>query len=755
MYVVNGTTCYFISKGNVYTYTIKTKELKEVISDGKIQKMVPTVKGIIYAKGKLFHWDVYVDHKIIVKGAKSFYEMDNYFYFTKDDKDFQISFEQLFTSKEPSKEVESYKPKTSEEILFSDLDGITTSRELKTAAEQTAVKTSSTDNYISGLDSATKGQKNTIKRARQQAEIVWIPLEDITSWANREPFEAGKEYKGVPYGQPVNAKYVPWSASLEEFLESVNDPKSKMYTSKSTYNKVAPYYSSDCSSFVSWSLQLDKRKTTSTLNESCNKVESQDIYNVQIGDILVKRKDHTVLISDVGYDSDGNIVSIEIIEQTPPSPIITRYGVGGTKTLANLTQRYFESNYILYRSKTINNVTYKHSCAVPLEGDNCSKCTVSNSTSNEEKESEKPKESEPKLEAPKIVLNTPVIKKASIQSSGNLISWNHVSNAKNYKVYRMTKNGNWSEIGTTTSTTYTDSNALFGISYYYSVSACSNSLESDKSKQSNEMIRAYSSYPMIKTAKITSKGTVLTWDKMENCTGYYLYRKELNGSWARIATLSAGKTTYTDTKASKYKAYYYTIRAYSSADGSTVLSKYESVLRKGLINITLVNGANGIEVKWSNTINGAEYLVYRRMNASQKWEKAFLHTKATSYIDKKVNLGSKYQYAIKVKYQGKVIVDAEYSRFITRVLPAPSAKFTVTKRTVKITWKKVVGAKNYQIYYRKGNGDWKRLKTTTGTSFETSVKSAGNYSYRIRAYAVVNEKGYYSSYTTSKVLKIK
>ncbi len=111
---------------------------------------------------------------------------------------------------------------------------------------------------------------------------------------------------------------VPWSTDLDGFIQAVNDPDSKMYTSKSTYNRTAPYYSSDCSSFVSWAWGLQSRQTTRSLYVFATKVANQSVYSVQVGDAFVASGVHAMLVTNVGYDSNGVINSIEITEQTPP-----------------------------------------------------------------------------------------------------------------------------------------------------------------------------------------------------------------------------------------------------------------------------------------------------------------------------------------------------------------------------------------------------------------------------------------------------
>lgn len=91
----------------------------------------------------------------------------------------------------------------------------------------------------------TQGQQNIVKRARQMTEIQWTPQKDILGWDSGLTYRAGVTYTGLPYGQPVYASYVPWSTSLVGFIDAVNDPNSLMYTSYSSSNKRAPYYSID------------------------------------------------------------------------------------------------------------------------------------------------------------------------------------------------------------------------------------------------------------------------------------------------------------------------------------------------------------------------------------------------------------------------------------------------------------------------------------------------------------------------------
>lgn len=225
----------------------------------------------------------------------------------------------------------------------------------------------------------SEGVQNIVKRARQMTQIQWTPMENITGWNDEITYIAGFTYTGLPYGQPVKACYVPWNASLDTFLAAVNNPSSKMYTSYSAYNCIAPYYSTDCSAFVSWAWQLDRRWTAGAIPAFADEISRTTYEQAQVGDCLCLPSTHVLLITDVTYNADGQVSSIETMESTTDFPTnycckTTRYGTGGTLPLDELIKKYFDNKYVLYRCKTRDTVTYTHSCAVPLEGDNCPLC---------------------------------------------------------------------------------------------------------------------------------------------------------------------------------------------------------------------------------------------------------------------------------------------------------------------------------------------------------------------------------------------
>lgn len=154
------------------------------------------------------------------------------------------------------------------------------------------------------------------------------------------------------------------------------------------------------------------------------------------------------------------------------------------------------------------------------------------------------------------------------------ISWNKVSGAKKYYVYRKKGSAKkWSKIKTTTSTSYTDTSVKSGTTYKYMVKAI-NSKSKEVSASDSTTIKCIAA-PKLSSVKSTKSGVTFKWNKVSGVSGYYVYRKTGSGDYEKIATVKGGsKVSYVDKKAKKGKTYYYTVKAYSGS--------YSSAYRSGL-----------------------------------------------------------------------------------------------------------------------------------------------------------------------------
>ncbi|MDR2572444.1 MAG: hypothetical protein LBD23_19410 [Oscillospiraceae bacterium] len=219
----------------------------------------------------------------------------------------------------------------------------------------------------------TMGQINTVLRARQVYEIEWTPLRDVIRWRRDGVFRAGETVRGLPYGMPTDANYVPFGTSLSDFLVAVDDIDSNFYSSISRRTGAAPYLSLDCSAFISWAWELDGIYKTWGLPVVSTNLGT-DIRKIQVGDALNYPAVHVVLVTEVRYDDNGDISTIGLMELDPPQAKFTLYGEGGEFPLSQVRSRYLSNGYSIIRYKDIENVTYLHDCVVPLDDDYCFSC---------------------------------------------------------------------------------------------------------------------------------------------------------------------------------------------------------------------------------------------------------------------------------------------------------------------------------------------------------------------------------------------
>jgi len=186
------------------------------------------------------------------------------------------------------------------------------------------------------VQAVTANQANIAARANYFYNAEWICQRTISGWRGNYTFYQGSTYK-APYGQPVDSgRYIGFTTgnavddgSIFGWLVSTGDPNSEFYTRQSSYNgKIAPYYATDCSAFVSWCWGVSRRTTASIPNISTNlgMATAGNNYGIQVGDALNSNSaGHVVLVTGVGYDASGNVAHIEITEQTPPQLKRTAY----------------------------------------------------------------------------------------------------------------------------------------------------------------------------------------------------------------------------------------------------------------------------------------------------------------------------------------------------------------------------------------------------------------------------------------------
>ena len=84
----------------------------------------------------------------------------------------------------------------------------------------------------------------------------------------------------------------------------------------------------------------------------------------------------------------------------------------------------------------------------------------------------------------------------------------------------------------------------------------------------------------VKVSNLSGKKAKVTWSKVTGAKGYVIYMStKKNGTYTQVGKVASGsKLTYTKTKLTKNKTYYYKVRAYASINGKIKYGSYSSAV---------------------------------------------------------------------------------------------------------------------------------------------------------------------------------
>ena len=173
-----------------------------------------------------------------------------------------------------------------------------------------------------------------------------------------------------------------------------------------------------------------------------------------------------------------------------------------------------------------------------------------------------------------VTLDNVVLGKFVNIGNGVQINWKEVANAESYRIGRRAENGKWKVLtNSATGSSYTDTTAEDGVTYYYTVRAINGSVVSASydTKKSITCVRNLGKAEL-QEFKNTSSGVEVNWKEVANAENYRVGRRAENGKW-KVLTNSATGSSYTDTTAEDGVTYYYTVRA---INGSVVSASYDT-----------------------------------------------------------------------------------------------------------------------------------------------------------------------------------
>ena len=342
------------------------------------------------------------------------------------------------------------------------------------------------------------------------------------------------------------------------------------------------------------------------------------------------------------------------------------------------------------------------------------------------------------LHCAKSAPTAPVVRIGNSAASGKpMLTWNAVEGATSYRIYRSTSKGSgYSLLGTTTATSYTNTGAKAGTTYYYRVKACNDAGLSPYSNIVSGQVKTVTPKPAAPVVKIghssTSGKPMLTWNAVSGATSYKVYRAtSQNGTYSLLGTVTA--TSYTNTGAKAGTTYYYKVKAVNSAGESA----FSNVVSGKTTVTTLTMGHSSTSGKpqltWKAVSGAVSYKVYRATAKNGAYS-VINTTKALTYTNTGAALGTTYYYKVEaLNAAGKSMGFSDVVE--GKVAPVLAVGYSSVSGKPQLTWKAVPGATEYQVYRStQQNSGYSKINTTTATSYvNTGAKAGTTYYYRIVA----------------------
>ena len=347
-------------------------------------------------------------------------------------------------------------------------------------------------------------------------------------------------------------------------------------------------------------------------------------------------------------------------------------------------------------------------------------------------------------------LSAPTVTGGNDAQGRPTLTWNAVSGAAKYEVYRArSKDGTYTKYSTTTGTAYTNSSYLTsGATYYYKVRALgANGNAGPYSAVVSVTCRLKLTAPTVTGGTDAQGRPTLKWNAVSGAAKYEVYRaRSMNGDYVKYSTVTG--TSYTNTSyLANGTTYYYKVRALGSDGSYGPYSTPVSVTYKAPFGAPLVTGRKDSQgrpaLKWDKVTDAAKYEVYRARSKDGTYSLMSTQS-ATGYTNTSyLANGTTYYYKVRaLKANGTA---SAYSSVVTityGTVPTPAAP---TMRSAKadsagitVSWDTAANAVTYNVYRTADAGSsWTQVASSVkGSSYkDTTVQKGVKYGYKVRGVA--------------------
>ena len=233
-----------------------------------------------------------------------------------------------------------------------------------------------------------------------------------------------------------------------------------------------------------------------------------------------------------------------------------------------------------------------------------------------------------------------------------VLTWNKISGAKKYEIWRSVNGAAFKKLTTTTKTTYTDTKATAGAECTYKIKALGS-----KSSYNSLFSETGSCYVTCAVPTVTAKVDAatgmptITWKKVTGATAYEICRTTVSTGEKIRAVFETVSVVYDDI-AQLGEEYTYTVRALGKEDvfNSAESKAYTMVATCAQPKLSgKINSAGKPELTWREVDQATSYVIYRSTSKTKGY-KMIDEVYDLSYTDTSAKKGKTYYYKVSAVY---------------------------------------------------------------------------------------------------------
>lgn len=362
----------------------------------------------------------------------------------------------------------------------------------------------------------------------------------------------------------------------------------------------------------------------------------------------------------------------------------------------------------------------------------------------------------------KAQLGTTKLQKSTVTHKQVSMRLTSVDGADGYIIYRsLKKNGAYKKIGTTASTSYTDTKVKLGTVYYYKAVAYKKISGKTYTGSLSGILALkpeVASPSYMNLYAVDHKSVTIYTSLPSDVQGCEIYRstKEKSG-YKKIASVKTGY--HLDSGLVLGKTYYYKGRAYVIQSGKRHYSSYTTLYTYTPSLAAPQNvkadpdGTKRIRISWEKTVGAVGYEILRADSYYSTYQ-TLASVKGLSYVDTKAGENTYRYYKVRPYYVAnkKKVYGAESYTRSARAYFAPPVVQDLTYpsyTSLKLTWRQMSEGKMTELSYSDSYyGEYKVLTNTDkGSYIHKNLTQGCTYYYRLRTYRLVNKEKVYTDYS--------